>query len=135
LVSTLLQDLPQLGIVGDDTVVDDDEFGVRIRTNRVAVTFGRGTMGGPSCMRNRNLSDAAFLDIELGSSDLLAKTCNFANFFEIFDRSRLIAIDHEASRVVSTILLTSEASTQDFQNLFATLVKRSISKLQKRTKD
>jgi hypothetical protein len=72
-------------------------------------------MSGPSCMRNRNLSDAAFLDIELGSSDLLAKTRNFANFFEIFDRSRLIAIDREASRVISTIFLASKVSTQDFQ--------------------
>jgi hypothetical protein len=133
LVSTLLQDLPQLGIVGDNTIVDDNEFRVRIRTNGVAITFGRGTVSGPSCMRNGDLSNASFLEIELGSSDLLAKTSNLADFFEILDRSRLIAIDDEASRVISTILLASEASAQYFQDLFAALVKRSISKLQSRT--
>lgn len=105
--------------------MDDNEFGILIRSNRVAVAFRRGAVSGPSCVRNRNLSNVGFLDIELGTSYLLAKTSDLTDFFEVLNRSGLIAINDKTSRVISTIFLTSEASTEDFQNLFAALIKES----------
>lgn len=121
LVATFLKDLPQLGTVGDNAVMDENEFRVRIRTNRVTITFRRGTMSRPSCMRDRDLGDGGLFEIEVGSSNLLAETGHFANLLEVLDGSGFIAVNNETSRVVSAVLLTSKTSTENFENLLAAL--------------
>jgi hypothetical protein len=84
LVSALLQNLSQLSAVGYDTVVNEHEFAFSVRADRVTVTLGRGAMGSPSCMRDGDLGNAGFLDIEVGAGDPLAETGDFADFLEIF---------------------------------------------------
>ena len=55
LVTTLLQHLAQFSGVGDDTVVNNNEFATSIRAKRMAVDSGRRSMGGPASVGNRAL--------------------------------------------------------------------------------
>lgn len=71
-------------------------------------------MSGPSCMRDRNLGDGGFLDVEAGGCDLLAKSRYLADLLEILDRPEFIPIDSETRRVISAIFLAGETSTKDF---------------------
>lgn len=85
----------------------------------MAVKGARRAMGSPSSMGNGNLGDASLFYIDRGGSDLLSKASNFSDFLEIDDRTRLIAINTETCRIISTILLAGETSNEDFKNFFS----------------
>lgn len=53
--AALLQHDPQLSIVGNDTVVNNDEFGGRVRAHWVAVDDAGRTVGCPTCVGDGDL--------------------------------------------------------------------------------
>jgi len=120
-VAALLEDEAELGAVGDDAVVDDDELGVGIGAVGVAVAGRRRTMGCPAGVGDGDLGDGCLLDVDGRCGDLLAETGDLADLLEVDDVARLVAVDAEAGGVVSTILLAGEASAQDFEDLLARL--------------
>lgn len=107
LVPSLLEDEAQLGVVGNDAVVDDDKLGVGIGGDGVAISLRRGSVGGPASVGDGNLLHEGLVDIDGGRGDLLAETGYFANLLEKVDLTGLVAIDDETRRVVSTVLLAS----------------------------
>lgn len=72
-------------------------------------------------MGNGYLGDEGLVDVKGGSSDFLAKTGYFANFFEEDNLSWFFAINTQSSRVVTSILLASETSTKNIKDLLASL--------------
>jgi hypothetical protein len=50
---------------------------------------------------------------------LLSKACNFTDFLEIDDRARLITVNTDTCRIVSTVLLAGETCNEDFKDLFS----------------
>jgi hypothetical protein len=85
----------------------------------MAVNGARRAMGSPSRVGNRNLRDACLFHIKRRSCDLLSKACNFTDFLEIDDRARLITVNTDTCRIVSTVLLAGETCNEDFKDLFS----------------
>lgn len=77
-------------------------------------------MGGPTGVSNGYLRDMSLVS-DVGESDFLAKTGDFANFFEVGNLSWFFAIKAQASGVVTSILLTGETSTKNVKDLLASL--------------
>lgn len=96
-VAPLLEDQPELGAVGDDTIVNDTELICGIRTKRVTINLGRWAMGRPSGMRDGDLGNQSLSNIEGRSTDLLAQARNFADFFEVNNITGLVTVDTETS--------------------------------------
>jgi hypothetical protein len=88
----------------------------------MAVLGGRRSMCSPTGVCDGHLGNEGLVDVDGGGCDLLAKTSDFSDFFEVYNFAGLIAIGSQTSRVVTTIFLTGETTTEDFQNLLATLV-------------
>jgi len=79
-------------------------------------------MSSPSSVCNRDLGNKDLVKVDRRRSDLLAETGDFADFLEKDDFTRFIAISTETSRVVTTVLFTSETATENLQNLLAILL-------------
>lgn len=126
-VAPLLEYDPELGRVGDDTIVHDSEFGGGIRSDRMAIPFRWGSMRGPSRMRNADLGYIGLRDIDGGRGDLFAQPNDFADFLEEEDLAGLVAIYGKTSRVVSSVFLACETIAKDLKDFFAALMmKRAI---------
>jgi len=78
-------------------------------------------VGRPARVGDRDLRVENFGGVNVGGGDALAKAGNFANFLEVKGLARDIAINTDAGRVVTTILLTSETVAEDIANLLAGL--------------
>ena len=78
-------------------------------------------MGRPSGMCDRNLGNGGLGSVDSRFCDLLAQTYNLSFFFEEKDFSRLIAVDTQASGVITPVFLPGETVAQDFKDFFATL--------------
>lgn len=78
-------------------------------------------MSGPTGVSNGYLRDRSLVNVQGGSSNFLAKTGDFANFFEIHNLSWFFAINAQTSRVVTSVLLTGETGTKNFKDFMASL--------------
>ena len=67
-VTSLVQDVFELFVVGDDTIVDQAKLGDSVADVRVAVEGGWNTVRRPSCVGHRGLRDKDFAHIDLLSS-------------------------------------------------------------------
>lgn len=103
-IASLLQNVFQLLVVGDDTVVDQAEFGDGVADVRVAVAGVGNTVGGPSSVSHRSLRDEDLGHVDLFGSitvrgvlgawewssnalgDVLSKGSDFADLLEEDDR-------------------------------------------------
>lgn len=121
LVAALLENEAQLCAVGDDAVVNDNEVGFRVGADGVAIALGGGTVRSPSRMGDRDLGDECLVDIQVGGSDFLAQAGDFADFLEVRDGADLVCVNADACRVVASVFLASKTSTQDLEDLCATL--------------
>jgi hypothetical protein len=72
-------------------------------------------------MGDRNLRIEDFGRVDLCGRNPLAETSDFTDFLEEKDLPRIISIDADASRVVTTIFLAGETIAEDFTNLLAIL--------------
>ena len=75
----------------------------------------------PSRVCNRDLRVENLGGVYARGGDTLAKTSNFADFLEKKHFAWSIAVDADASRVVTTVLLASETVAEDIANFFAIL--------------
>ena len=113
LVSALLKNKTKGGSVGHNTVVDDSEFGLGVRPERVAVYDGGGTVGSPTSVRNRNPGDKRLGGVDAGFGDALAEASDLADLLEEKHLSGLVAIDTYSRRVVATVFLAGETVAED----------------------
>ena len=105
-----LQLLLQVGIVLDDTVMDDGQV-LRFRIMRMGVTARRFTVGCPTGVGN---ADGA-ADVLI--STIFTKVVNLT--FRLIHIQVAIAVDQRhACRVVTTILQTAQALNQNRKSLF-----------------
>lgn len=81
-------------------------------------------MRGPSSVCDGDLRQERLRCVDTGFCDLLAETSDFADFLEEEHFTWLVAIDANTGRVVTAILLTSEAIAKDFANRLAVLERR-----------
>ena len=133
LETALLENEAELCAVGNNTVVDNDEIRVGVGANGMAIDFRWWAMSGPAGMGDGDLGDERLVYIEGRSGDFLAEASDFAYFLEEDHGSWLIAINAKAGGIVASVLLTSETSAENLENLFATLkikvsIKRTSSK-------
>jgi len=56
--------------------------------------------------------------------DALAKACDLADFLEVVHVAGGVAVDTDAGRVVTTVLLTGETVAEDVANFLAILKRR-----------
>ena len=129
LVATVLENEAEGGGIGDDTVVHDDEIVVGIGAQRVAVDDRGRAVGGPSRVCNRDLRIENLGSVYARGGDTLAKAGNLADFFEKKHLAGSIAVDTDAGRVITTILLAGETVTEDITNFLAILWEREHSQL------
>ena len=87
----------------------------------MAIDFRWWAMSGPPGMGDGDLGDESLVYVEGRSGDFLAEASDFAYFLEEDNRSWLIAINAKTGGIVASVLLTSETSAENFENLFATL--------------
>jgi len=99
--------------------VNDDEVRFRVGADWMAVNGARRAMGSPSRVGNGNLSDRCLFYVKRRTSDLLPKTSNLSNLLEIDSRARLITVNAETRRIISTILLAGKTCDEDFENFFS----------------
>ena len=125
LVPTLLEDKTKSSRVGDDAVMDDTELRGRIGLQRVAVDDGRGTVGGPARVRDRDLRNESLRSVDVGLGDALAESGDLADLLEEEHLSGLVAIDANTRGVVATVLLAGEARTEDLTDRLAVLSART----------
>ena len=52
---------------------------------------------------------------------MLAEASNFANLLEVEDLPCLVAVNTKTCRVIATVFLARKSSTEDLENLLATL--------------
>lgn len=121
LEAAFLQHDPQLCVVGNNTVVNNNKFGGGVRAHWVAVDDAGGTMSCPTGVGDGDLGRKFLGDVDIGLGDLLTETGDFANLFEEEGLPGLIAIDADTGGVITTIFLTCKAVTEDFADLFAVL--------------
>ena len=88
----------------------------------MAISGARRAMGSPSRVGNGNLSYGCLFHIKRRTSDLLPKASNFSNFLEVDGRARLITVNTETRRIITTVLLASKPCNKDFKNLFSRLL-------------
>jgi hypothetical protein len=125
LVAAVLKNEAEGGGVGDDAVVHDDEVVGRVRAQRVAVHDRGRAVGRPAGVGDRDLRVEHFRSIYVRSGDALAKACDLTNFLEVVHVAGGVAIDTDARRVVTTVLLTGETVTEDVANFLAILKRRA----------
>jgi hypothetical protein len=123
LVAAVLEDETKGGGIGDNTIVHNDKIAVGVWAQRVAVHDRRGAMGCPTCVRDRDLRVENFGCVYVCGGDTLTETGNFTDLLEVKHFARSIAINTNAGRVVTTILLTCEAVAKDITNFLAILTK------------
>lgn len=87
----------------------------------MAVDFRRRPVSGPSGVRDRYLGNGSLFDINRRSRNLLTETCNFADLLEKKDFAGFVTVNAQPSGVISSIFLTCQASTEDLEDLLATL--------------
>lgn len=121
IVSSLLQDESEFSGIGDNTIVNNHKLVLGRRSNGMAVTLRRRSVGSPSCVGDRDLRDEVLGRIDVGLCDLLAQANDFAYFLEEEDCFRRIAIDAKTCRVVATVFLSCQSIAQDLKDLFAIL--------------
>jgi len=121
LVAAVLEDEAEGGGISDDTVVHDDEIAARVRAQRVAVRDRGRAVGCPSRVCDRDLRVENFGSVYFRAGDALAKTGDLADFFEEKYFAGGIAVDTDAGRVVTTVLLAGETVAEDITNFFAIL--------------
>ena len=117
-VASLHQDVLEFLVVGDDTVVNQAEFGDRVTDVRVTVSGAWNTVGSPSSVSHGGLGDEHFGHVdwlarvaivgvfstgERGSdsfSNVFSESGNFADLFEKDDRrSGGVAVDTDTCSV------------------------------------
>lgn len=94
--SFLLKNETEFSVVGDNSVVDDDEFVSRIGSDRVAVDWRWRAVCGPARMCDRALIQGCLLHVNRGLCDELAESGDLANLLEEYDLIGSIAVDADA---------------------------------------
>ena len=87
------------------------------------------TVGGPSRVCDRDLRVENLGSVYVRGGDTLAKAGNLADFLEKKHLARSIAVDTDAGRVVTTVLLASETVTEYITNFLAILWETEHSQL------
>jgi len=121
LVAAVLEDKSEGGSIGDDAIVDDDEVAGRIRSQWVAVNDRGRAVGGPARVCDGDLRVEHFRSVHFRGGDPLPKACDLANFLEVEHLAGGIAIDTDASRVVTTVLLAGETVAKNVADFLAIL--------------
>jgi len=121
LETALLENEAELCTVGNNTIVDNNEIRVGVRANGMAVNFRWWTMSGPPGMGDGDLGNESLIYVEGRAGNFLAEAGDLADFLEEDDGSWLIAINAKTGGIVASVLLTSETSAENLENLFATL--------------
>jgi hypothetical protein len=101
----------------------------------VTVDDRRRAVSCPSRVCDRDLRVENLGGVYIRAGDTLAKTSNFADFLEKKDFAWSIAVDTDAGRVVTTVLLAGETVAEDITNFFAILREREHSQLLLRCKE
>lgn len=149
-VAPLGQDVLELFVVGDDTVVHQAELRNRVADVRVAVDGGGDTVRRPSSVGHRGLRDKHFRHVNLGAIaagagqgvgdrlvNVLSQRRDLADFLEENDgRVGCVAVDSDpwgesrwrstsdrlTGRVVSSVLETGETVAQYIAHVLAVLL-------------
>jgi len=119
LVAAVLENESEGGGIGDDAIVDDDEVAGRIRSQRVAVYHRGRAVGGPARVCDRDLRVEHFRSVDFRAGDPLSKACDLANFLEVEHLAGRIAIDTDAGRIVTTVLLAGETIAKNVADFLA----------------
>jgi hypothetical protein len=87
----------------------------------MAVVEGGRAVSCPPRVCDRDLRVENLGGVYVRGGDTLAKTSNFADFLEKKHFAWRIAVDTDAGRVVTTVLLAGETVAEDITNFFAIL--------------
>lgn len=120
----LLQDEPELLVVRDDPVVHDRELVVRVGPVRVAVGAGGLTVGRPSGVRHRGLSQEGLVEVDGGVLDVLTEQLDLADLLEDEDVARLVAVDLDPGRVIASVLEPLQAIQERLDDVATVLQPR-----------
>jgi hypothetical protein len=93
LITSLLENEPQLCAVCDNAIVYEHEFRGGVGSNRMAIYFRRRSMGSPPSMSDGYLRDKSLCYVDRGDGDLLAKSGNLAYFLEVNDLIGTVTVD------------------------------------------
>jgi hypothetical protein len=120
-VTTLLENKTNGIGVGDDAVMDDRELRSEIGAHGVTVALRGLAVGRPASVGDGHLVEELLGGVDLSLRNLLAKSSNLADLLEEDRLSWLIAVDANASGIISAVLLASEAVAKDLTDRLAVL--------------
>ena len=78
-------------------------------------------MSSPSSVGDGNLGSEVLVDIDRGAGDLLPKASHLADLFEVKDLARLVTVNAQTGRVITTVLLAGETSAKNLKDFLTTL--------------
>jgi hypothetical protein len=125
LVAAVLKNEAEGGGIGDDAVVHDDEVVGRVGAQRVTVHDRGRAVCRPAGVCDRDLRVEHFRGIYVRRGDALAKACDLADFLEVVHVAGGVAVDTDAGRIVTTVLLTGETVAENVADFLAILKRRA----------
>ena len=119
----VLEEETEGGSVCDDTIVDDGEFRVGVRLQRVTVDNRRWSVCCPPSVRDGDLREEGLVHVHGRFCDLLAQASDLADLLEEYHLALLVPVDTHASRIVASVLLPCETIDEDIADSLAVLLR------------
>lgn len=111
----------ELSVVGNDTVVNDSELVVGVRSLGMAVLSLGLTVGSPSGVSNTGVDVERLLGVGVGGLDKLSKLGDLANLTVDVDGAIGVSVNGKTSRVVASVLLSLETLDEGVEDLSSSL--------------